>query len=168
MNLNCFVSGRTPILYPFIRWAVQLTVATVGTSHCYQLQTQSYQHSEKVKFIRGRDHLGPTCGFRPSKMKYWLDTLHLSDTREKWEYNEAVFTISGQHYDSITRQALYYLCEERQQTKILGFTKRKPEKRTTAFIISAIHNFPVLCHVAFLHLPFVTIICKKPINWKKK
>lgn len=83
MNVSCFVSGRTPILYPFIRRAVQLTVATNGTSHCYQLQAQSYQHSGKVKAISRRNHLGPICGFRPNKMKYWLDIQHLSDTTEK-------------------------------------------------------------------------------------
>jgi len=83
MNLSCFVSGRTPILYPFIERAVQLTVSTIGTSHCYQLQTQSYQHSGKVKLISKRKHVGPICGFRPKNMKYWLDILHLSDTTEK-------------------------------------------------------------------------------------
>jgi len=54
----------------FIRRAVQVTVATIGTSHCYQPQTQSYQHSVKVKSISRRNHLGPICAFRPNKMKY--------------------------------------------------------------------------------------------------
>ena len=51
-----------PVLYPLIRRAVKLIVATFGASHCYQLPTQSYQHcSGKVKSVGGRNHFGPNC-----------------------------------------------------------------------------------------------------------
>jgi hypothetical protein len=80
MNLSWFVSGRTSLLHTFIRREVKLTVVTIGTSQCYQLQTQSYlQYSGNVNSISRRNHLGYICGFRPNKIKYWLDILHLSD-----------------------------------------------------------------------------------------